>query len=493
MTSCTNYSVLALASSNGAYQACHGLLITPMIQHKTWAIAAAIGLLVSCKNGSKREPDAVEARTETRAADVPPTYENRVAGILDAHCTTCHARGGIGPMPLTTYDEAKGAAAQIVSETRAKHMPPWLPDTAACAPLQHSRALPQSDIDALARWYESGTPQGAPGTRPAAEAARQKTFADVSGPPARVVEPELGYGPKRGGGRADDYHCFVLDPKLDAAAKVTALRVTPGVPAIVHHVILYEVRTAVADRIRALDDAEPGPGYTCFGGIGVTPAVKPGKPGTGQLVDFDAQMIVAWAPGAGATDVAGAATALPSGTAIQLAEGSKLVMQVHYSLENLQPAMSDRTKVELWFAGMEPAKQAVWVPLLKYDFRVPKDAGPGDPRATARADVTLPFPLTVLGVAPHMHLRGTSARIESLGAPDPAKCLLDVPRWDFHHQEAYWLAEGVRTDHASLTCTWDNRASAQPYANGKRRPSRELRWGEGTDDEMCLAFLYTTL
>jgi len=46
---------------------------------------------------------------------------------------------------------------------------------------------------------------------------------------------------------------------------------------------------------------------------------------------------------------------------------------------------------------------------------------------------------------------------------------------------------------AALTCRWDNSPGAQPIVNGKRRPSRDLRWGEGTDDEMCLAFLYATL
>ena len=105
----------------------------------------------------------------------------------------------------------------------------------------------------------------------------------------------------------------------------------------------------------------------------------------------------------------------------------------------------------------------------------------------------MPFPLTVLGVAPHMHLRGRSARIEALDETDRATCLLDVPRWDFHHQEAYWLSAGVRIGRARLTCNWDNRPESQPLTNGRRRPVKELRWGEGTDDEMCLAFLYTTL
>ncbi len=458
-------------------------------------LATAIACsLQACRSTRQRAPSveqgvppATEAGAQVEAA---PTYTNRVAAILEASCTKCHARGGIGPMPLTTFAEARENAARIVQQTGSRRMPPWLPDTKACAQLEHSRALSQADIDALAAWAAGGTQEGRPSDRRATPLT--KTFADVPGPADRAVAPDLAYAPKRGG-RTDDYHCFVLDPKLAQPERITALRVAPGAAAIVHHVLLFEVRRGAFDRIKELDAQEAGPGYTCFGGIGVTPQVKPGKPGSGQLVDFDAQMIVAWAPGAGATDVAGAPTALPAGTAIQLAEGSRLVMQVHYSLENLQPAMTDRTQIELWFAKSEPRRQAVWVPLLKYDFRVPSGAGPDDPRATARAEIAMPFPLTVLGIAPHMHLRGRSARVEALDDQGGASCLLDVPRWDFHHQEAYWLEKGARISRAALTCNWDNREATQPVINGRRRPMKELRWGEGTDDEMCLAFLYTTL
>ena len=458
-------------------------------------LAASITcILHACRSAGRREPlvepGAVPLVDAGPASPSPPTYANRVAGILETACTKCHARGGIGPMPLTTFADARDNAARMVAQTRDRRMPPWLPDTSACAPLEHSRALSQADIDALAEWLASGTPEGDPGGhRPAVVT---KTFAEVTGAADRTVAPELAYAPKRGG-RTDDYHCFVLDPKLARPERITALRIAPGSAAIVHHVLLFEVRKAAFDRIRELDAREPGPGYTCFGGIGVTPQVKAGKPGSGQLVDFDAQMVVAWAPGAGATDVAGAPTALPAGTAIQLAEGSRLVMQVHYSLENLQPAMTDRTQIELWFAKNELRRQAVWVPLLEYGFHVPRGAGPGDPRAQARAEIAMPFPLTVLGIAPHMHLRGRSARVEALDDHGGASCLLDVPRWDFHHQEAYWLDQGVRISRAALTCQWDNRESAQPLTNGRRRPMKDLRWGEGTDDEMCLAFLYTTL
>jgi len=393
-------------------------------------------------------------------------------------------------MPLTSYADAKENASRIVIETRERRMPPWLPDTSACASLKHSRALPPEDIETLARWHATGMPEGdASEHRPP---AAKRTFEEVTGPANIIAAPDTAYAPKRT--RADDYHCFVIDPKLTKDERVTALRINPGAGAIVHHVLLFEVRKSALSRIEELDAKEAGPGYTCFGGIGVTPTVRAGNMAKGQLVDFDAQMVVAWAPGAGATDVAGAPTALPGGTAIQLAAGSRLVMQVHYSLENYQPSMTDKTRIEMWLAKPEDVRrQAVWVPLLKWDFRVPPGAGPEDPRAIAQAEVGMPFPLTVLGVAPHMHLRGRSARIEAVQEGEPNKCLLDVPRWDFHHQEAYWLEKGIRISRAALTCKWDNRAEAQPTTSGRRHPMRELRWGEGTDDEMCLSFLYTTL
>lgn len=380
-------------------------------------------------------------------------------------------------MPLTSFADAKTHAGPIAHEMESRHMPPWLPATRACSPLKHERAVPQDDIDAVVAWARSGAPEGDPADHRAP--AVKATYARLEDTPDLVAVPDAVYRPR---GRNDDYHCFVLDPKLAKRERIVGLRIAPGAPAIVHHVLLFEVRTPAIGKVEARDAAEPGPGYTCFGGIGVHPTVRAGDLRKGELVDFDAQMIVGWAPGGGATDVAGAPTALPEGTAIHLAPGSKLVMQVHYSLDNLQHGMSDRTRIDMWLArDDESKKQGVWVPLLKRDFRVPAGAGPDDPRARARAEVELPLPLEILGVAPHMHLRGRTIAVEAVRDDELSQCLLDVPRWDFRHQEAYWLGAGVRASKAAVTCTWDN-----------RKTRRELRWGEGTEDEMCLAFLYAT-
>jgi hypothetical protein len=469
-------------------------------------LGGAAAAALSCSKGGERRVESTESQARqpdanvvtTAELDESPTYWNRVAGILGTHCTKCHAEGGIGPMPLDTFEDVKTRAGAIAYETRSRHMPPWLPDASSCAELRHSRALPEADIRALERWAELGAPEGR--REDHHPPVVQNTYASLPPTPDRIAIPDQAYAPKRG--RADDYHCFVLDPKLDRPERVVGLRIAPGLPSVVHHVLLFEVRASAVDRVRELDERDPGPGYTCFGGIGVAPTMRAGNLAKGELVDFDAQMIVGWAPGAGATDVAGAPTKLPDGTAIKLAPGSRLVMQVHYNLDNyerVEAGKRDQTQVEMWLAKDEPLRQAVWVPLLKYDFRVPPNAGPEDPRATAHAEISLPFPLEVRGVAPHMHLRGRSIHVEATPAraeasdQDPAACLLDVPRWDFHHQEGYWLEKGVRVGKASVTCRWDNRAEAQPVVNGKRKPVRELRWGEGTDDEMCLAFLYATL
>lgn len=79
-----------------------------------------------------------------------------------------------------------------------------------------------------------------------------------------------------------------------------------------------------------------------------------------------------------------------------------------------------------------------------------------------------------------MHLRGRS--IEVAG---DSGVLLHVPRWDFHHQEGYWLERSVSVKRASLTCQWDNRpgrAARRERGSDARAMSSTGAKG-GTDDE----------
>ena len=82
--------------------------------------------------------------------------------------------------------------------------------------------------------------------------------------------------PHATGGGIDDYHCFVLDPKLKQDAFVTGALIRPQRTGIVHHVILYEAAGAQATAATQMNAASGGKGWTCFGGPGL-PFDLPGR------------------------------------------------------------------------------------------------------------------------------------------------------------------------------------------------------------------------
>src|SRR5690606_36575567 len=106
-------------------------------------------------------------------------------------------------------------------------------------------------------------------------------------------------------------------------------------------------------------------------------------------------------------------------------------------------------------------------------------------------------PMRIVGVTPHMHLLGTqisAERVGQIGGDEPDQCIVDIPDWDFNWQRYYVIeeeqsvvvqpGEGVR-----LTCMYDNSQEHQPVVNGVQQEARDVRWGEGTLDEMCLVYL----
>ena len=104
-------------------------------------------------------------------------------------------------------------------------------------------------------------------------------------------------------------------------------------------------------------------------------------------------------------------------------------------------------------------------------------------------------PVTVYSVGLHMHTRGTRGRVAIQRQAGGEECLLEVPRWDFHWQGSYGLTTPRifnPGDKFYLECHFDNSAANQPFVDGKRVEPRDLNWGEGTHDEMCLTGFYLT-
>lgn len=414
----------------------------------------------------------------------PPTYHRDVRPILASKCAGCHAEGGIAPLALTDADAVIPLADAIAGAVISRRMPPW-PPAAGCAELRDDRSLTEPQIDTLARWAEAGAPPGDPADYVAPpEAPAGLTRVDLELPMPEPYTPTVG---------PDEYRCFLMDWPYDATRFVTGLGVTPGNPSVVHHVVVFFAKPAAVATYEAWDAADPGPGYSCFGGPTGDDAAIEGPAGYGILGG--------WAPGAFGRDA-------PAGTGVEVPPGAKIVMQLHYNIAHGAPA-PDQTRVALRIdeAVERPAYTMPWLNPAWRQGGMQIPAGDPDVMVEFEQDAatgvsmftkgTLPAdqPFTLHTVGLHQHLRGKSIALGLRRASGEDECLVDIPRWDFHWQSPYTLAEPRRVepgDKLRIACRWDNSAENQPFVGGVRVPPEDLAWGEGTDDEMCLGWLYVT-
>ncbi len=106
---------------------------------------------------------------------------------------------------------------------------------------------------------------------------------------------------------------------------------------------------------------------------------------------------------------------------------------------------------------------------------------------------TITKPETIRGVAGHMHLLGTSIKVEVNPGRTGARTLLDIPVWDFDNQGSRPISPAKLQpgDTVKVTCHHSQELRDRlPAFDGI--PDKYVVWGEGTTDEMCLGILLTT-
>lgn len=399
------------------------------------------------------------------------SYYRDVKPILDQSCVSCHQAGQIGVGLLDSYEEVAARAPAVKAQVVDRIMPPWHASD-DCRDYHGDRTLSDAQIALIAEWVDAGAPAGDP-------ADAIDNDADDAGGLSRIdVTLALPVAYEPSAARADDYRCFPVDwPEADMSY-VTGIAVRPGNASTVHHVIAYYAGPEGATEYEALDEADPGPGYECYGG-----------PGGAGLPS----MLATWAPGAAAGELAG-------GAGIAVEGGSKVIIQVHYNTVTWDGA-PDTTAIDFkvdaevdkvgWFQFFTNPQ---W-PIAK--TMVIPAGEPNVQHAFSAMGVSTFLnggqPFTVYGAGLHMHTRGTTANIGVTRAEGGDECLLDIPRWDFNWQGGYALAEPVTVqpgDGLYIECRWDNSTTNQPSVGGMPMPPSDLNWGEGTNDEMCLGGLF---
>jgi hypothetical protein len=426
------------------------------------------------------------------ACDSAPTWHQDVQPIVEAHCGACHGEDRtVAPFPLLTLEDAAPRRELISEAVQERRMPPW-GAMRGLRPLRHDFSLEDAQIATIVDWAEGGAPAG-DAAQPASPIALD--LGDPLSPDFLLEMPEA-FTPDV---EPDTYRCFPVDWPLAETAWVSGQVGLPDQLAEVHHLIVFLVDAPRADIVRGFDAESEGPGYPCFGGATTSVGVYDGPP-------VQERHLGHWAPG-----VQG--TWLPSGTGIRVEPGSVAVLQVHYNLDASSP-LPDRSSVGIALSDGAPEREGWFMPWLDMRWHFQPEtmtiaAGEDAAHVQYESDVSgsamllsstggdgLDGGLLVHGAFPHMHRLGADLQLTQVDpAAGLAEPLLRVPYYDFHWQRDYWFREAVHfspQDRLRLECWFDNSEEHRSEAGSSPIQPVDVQWGEGSDDEMCLAIAYVT-
>ena len=95
------------------------------------------------------------------------TFHRDIEPILQRSCQNCHRAGGVGPMPLVTFEQVAPYAGLIEYKTglrdRAGAMPPWyMEKDVGIQSYKNDPSLSEAELAAISTWARTGTPKGDP-------------------------------------------------------------------------------------------------------------------------------------------------------------------------------------------------------------------------------------------------------------------------------------------------------------------------------------------
>lgn len=384
-----------------------------------------------------------------------PTFSADIAPIIWKNCVSCHRAGEVAPFTLTSYNDVANRGEMIKYVTASRYMPPWKPADNYGSFADH-RGLTQNEIDMIAQWVDAGKPIGNEADIPALP---KFPTGSKLGTPDLVLKMPASWHVK--GDNRDMYRNFVLPTNLLENKKVAAIEFRPGNSKVVHHALIYLDTNKIAQSLDAKDTAL---GYDGFGGPGFTPVKNLLGYVPGQTPRF-----------------------FPKDIGITLFKKSDVVVQIHYAPSVVEA--DDQSSINIFFAKDETPNyrelnqaeinpQAMGTPFVI----------PANQVRSFKGMLNVPIDVSLMLIAPHMHLLGRKAISYAVTNKGDTIKLLKVDDWDFKWQGYYAMKNLVKIPAGSklyYEAEYDN------TVNNPLNPSNPpviTRWGESTFDEMFLSY-----
>jgi mono/diheme cytochrome c family protein len=427
----------------------------------------------------------------------PITFTKDAAPILFKNCAECHRPGEAAPFSVLTYKEARPWAKSIREKVVDRTMPPWHADP-HIGEWANERRLTQQEIDTIVAWVDEGAKEGDAKDLPPAP---KFTEGWNIGQPDMVLQMPEEYTLEASG--PDEYQYFTIPTNFTEDRYVQAVEARPGNRKIVHHLVAFikPPQTAESSQTKLSKEeaqklrAEMEKASIMYS-EGFLRRVKADAPvyddgctlpngGGGSRRDASRRdknqgLLTVWAPG---RDV----NVWEPGVVKKIPAGSQIILQVHYS-KAAGSVQKDRSSVGLIFAKDAPAKLHVTEMIYNTYMLIP----PGAERHRATACWTTPNDIKVKAFMPHMHVRGAAMEVKAIYPDGRAVTLLNVPRYDFSWQTNYSLKQPLAVPKGTrfvVMGQFDN--SAKNRFNPD--PTKTVRWGEPTYDEMLVCFIDYTL
>ena len=381
-----------------------------------------------------------------------PVFTKDIAPIFQEKCEACHRPESIGPMSLKTYAETRPWARSIKARVVERQMPPWQIDRhVGIQKFKNDRSLTDEQVDLIARWVDSGAPQGDPKDMPAPKVWPEDqgwNFAATFGqkePDLIIKSPSFTMAAVS----QDAWDKRITETGLTEPRWVRAIEIRPATVKgrkITHHAIAY------------LDQTEPGAAAGAQGG----------------------NFFMEWAVGK-------QGEMMRPDTGKLLLPGAKFRWDIHYSQAGEEVTSNVEMGLYFYPKGQEP-KFRTSLSL------VPAALGTMDIRPNTLSVVegftVMRENARIESFQPHMHLRGKAMMVEAILPSGGKQVISHVGDFNFN-----WMTTYVYADDAApllpkgtilkVTAWHDNTAGKKSNPD----PNQWVGWGDRTVDEMAHAWI----